>query len=487
MQFIWKYIDDFVGKGLEWHVIVELMIYASATLIPMALPLAILLSSIMTFGSLGENYELVALKSAGISLQRIMLPLIILTTFISVLAFYFSNNVMPIVSLKFNALLYDVQNQKPQLTIKEGIFNIDIEGFSMKVEKKDNKKNIMYDILIYDHRNFTGNRRVTIAKSGTMNLSKDKKFLVMTLFDGSSYEESDDRNKKSYEKSYPHKREKFEEQRILINLSELGFKRTSENLFSSNCQMLTLRQLNYTIDSLKNNFTNSRNTFTSNLFKTTFFRKESEATGIAPNAGVVRGSLNKVVLKVQRKELDIKNSLLKHDTIKKYASGKINIDSLFTKIEEKQRTQILDYAANQARAAKSYITTSTEEMNFRLKNIKKHEIELHRKFTLSFACMVLFFIGAPLGAIIRKGGLGMPVVVSVLFFIIYYVISISGEKFVREEMLTAAQGMWLSSAILLPLGIFLTYKAANESAIMNPDAYFSYIKRVFRKRKNTQS
>ncbi|HBX50053.1 MAG: hypothetical protein A2275_13020 [Bacteroidetes bacterium RIFOXYA12_FULL_35_11] len=480
MQFLWKYIDDIVGKGLEWYVILELLLYTSATLVPMALPLAILLSSIMTFGNLGENYELVALKSSGLSLTRIMMPLIILSVFISGIAFFFSNNIMPLANLKFNALLYDVRNQRPQLTIKEGIFNNDIEGYSIKVGKKDNNKNMLYDILIYDHKNSMGNKRVTVAKSGSMIMTNNKQYLILTLYDGVAYEEGNEREKKKYEKSLPHQREKFAEQTVMIELAGFRFSRTSENLFNNNYQMFSLRQLTIAIDSLYIGIDKSYSQLSQNLIRNTFFRKEflQDADGI--KAGML-GALN-----VSKKNIEdsLKIKKEKKEILQKiYFTGKINIDSIYSNMDTKRRSEILDYAANASRNTKTYLNSSAEEFKFRLKNIRRHEIEWHRKFTLSFACMVLFFIGAPLGAIIRKGGLGMPVVVSVFFFIVYYVISISGEKMVREEMLTTFQGMWLSSAVLLPLGIFLTYKAANESVMMNPENYLAGIKKFFRKNK----
>lgn len=481
LQFLWKYIDDIVGKGLEWYIIVELLLYTSATLVPMALPLAILLSSIMTFGSLGENYELVALKSAGISLQKIMLPLIVLSLCISVMAFFFTNNVMPVANLKFNALLYDIQNKKPQLSIKAGIFNQDIEGFSMKIGRKDNIKNVMYDIMIYDHRENSGNRTVTIAKSGTMSMSKERRYLVMTLFNGYRYSEQNDREKEKYERSYPHQREKFEEQRILIDLSSFKFTRSNENLFNNNYQMFTIRQLDHAIDSLYRHFEAQQKAFIEGFRKNTILRDLQNN----PDDRRDIGKINFAGFPVNPgKSPDSADNRVKEKASAIMAANvKVNVDSLFDTLGPSQRNQMIDYAANLARNTKSYVDNTTREFDYRVKNLIRHEIEWHRKFTLSFACLVLFFIGAPLGAIIRKGGLGMPMVISVVFFIIYYVISITGEKFVREELITPFQGMWLSSAILLPLGVFLTYKAANESTVMNPEMYLNPFKQLFRKKK----
>lgn len=473
MQFLWKYIDDIIGKGLEWYVITELLLYTSATLVPMALPLAILLSSIMTFGNLGENYELVALKSAGISLQRIMLPLIIVSVFISVLAFYFSNNVMPIANLKFNALLFDVRNQRPQLTIKEGIFNNDIEGYSIKVQRKDNVNNTLHDIIIYDHKAGNGNKRVTIAESGTMILTKDKQYLILTLKNGYVYEEAEpQQNKKN---SLPHQREKFEEQTVNLELTGFRFSRTSENLFNNNYQMFSVKQLSFAIDSLKDALKKNMAHIATSLSGNTYFKEEQ----VMPvQAAVITPDISKGKSLITGKDT-LRTIVAKPATpIVKIGNTKYNIDSLYQAIEYNKHIETIDLAINNSRATKSFISSSKEEFELRKKNIRRHEIEWHRKFTLSFACMVLFFIGAPLGAIIRKGGLGMPMVVSVILFIIYYVISISGEKFVREEVLLSYQGMWLSSAILLPFGIFLTYKAANESTLLDTDSYKQFFKKL---------
>ncbi len=484
LQFLWKYIDDIVGKGLEWHIIAELLLYTSATLVPMALPLAILLSSIMTFGSLGENYELVALKAAGISLQKIMFPLVILSIMISVLAFFFTNNVMPRANLKFNALLYDIQNKKPQLSIKEGIFNQDIEGFSIKIGRKDNVKNVMYDMMIYDHRNNSGNKTVTIAQSGTMNMSKDRHYLVMTLQNGCTYEEQNDKEKQKYEKTLPHQRQKFEEQRVLLDLSGLKFTRSNENLFNNNFQMFTIKQLNRAMDSLKKYFDERRAAFVDGFIKSTILKKVQDSPDMESAEMPARNPTDSnAISPIKIKKITSASK----DTFSKVTPININVDSLYKSLKVSQRQQIADYAANLARSVKTYVNAASNDFDFKTKNLLRHEIEWHRKFTLSFACLVLFFIGAPLGAIIRKGGLGMPMVISVVFFIIYYVISITGEKFVREEVISPLAGMWLSSFILLPLGVFLTYKAANESVLMNPALYISSMKQFFSKKPKKQN
>ncbi|KAB2869324.1 MAG: YjgP/YjgQ family permease [Bacteroidales bacterium] len=446
MQFLWKYIDDLVGKGLEWNVIVELLIYASAGLVPMALPLATLLASLMTLGNLGENNELLAMKSAGISLPRIMVPLIFVTIFISVGAFFFSNNILPYTNLKISTLLYSVKQQKPELIIKEGVFTNLIEGYSIKVADKDPKTSLLKRVLIYDHSTDVGNNSVTYADSGYMKPTSDQKFMVATLFSGYTYKEVAESkgSRKTTTGKLPAQKQKFEKQVIVFELRGFGLQRADESFFKDSYQVLNLSQLSATKDSLSAALDIQSQAFSTNISKNSLMRN--------PN-------------------WYIRNTPVE-------PTYKINIDSLYTALPKSQQQIAVQRALDYARSSKSYITSTKEEFFHKKKYIARHQIEWNRKFTLSFACFVFFFIGAPLGAIIRKGGLGMPVVISVLFFIVYYIITISGEKFARELMWDPAMGMWVSSFILLPLGIFLSYKATNDSAIMNADFYIEAAKKL---------
>lgn len=450
MQFLWKYIDDLVGKGLEIHIIAELLLYASASLVTLALPLSVLLSSIMTFGNLAEHNELMSIKSAGISLVRIMNPLIIFIFFISIGAFFFSNNVMPFTNLKMGALLYDVRHQRPEVSVKEGIFSDALEGYSIKVTRKSKKTSMLYQILIYDHTEKEGNRIVTVADSGNMEVTKDGKFMILTMYHGTSYNEVVEEKRKKDEKEYPHRIDKFDTQRILIDMSDLGFERTDENLFKKHYQMLNLDQLKYAVDSLTTNYTKKEESFVATLKKGNYFKRLVDTKN--DSAWYSKDSLN---------------------------IASLNIDSLFHTLSEMNQKQVFSNARNYAHSAQSYVTNSVSEFDHKMKFIKRHEIEWHRKFTLSLACLLLFFIGAPLGAIIRKGGLGMPVVVSVFFFVLYYVITITGEKYAKIGAWPAWLGMWISAFILLPIGVFLTYKAVNDSVILNIETYFEPFKRFF--------
>lgn len=450
MQFLWKYIDELVGKGLDFSVIAELMLYASATLVPMALPLAVLLSSIMTFGNLAENNELMAIKSAGINLFRIMLPLIVFSIFVSYGAFLFSNHVMPYTNLKMGTLLYDVRKQKPEISIKEGVFSDALEGYVIKVASKNKNTSMLYNLMIYNHTEKNGNRKVTIADSATMKLTSDNKYIILTMYHGTSYDEILEKNKSRNKKKYPHQLTTFTKQRILIDMSGLGFKRTDENLFKHNYQMLNLSQLETAIDSLNKNYDKRKSVFITNLETRNFFKK-----------------LNYSQSDSNWFKQDKKN--LEH----------LNIDSLFNSLPLREKHMVFENAKSYIRNSQSYVSSIAGEFSGKQKWIRRHEIEWHRKFTLAFACLLLFFIGAPLGAIIRKGGLGMPVVISVLFFVIYYVITISGEKAAKVGNLSVWFGMWLSAMILFPLGIFLTYKAATDSVILNIDTYLKPIKKLF--------
>jgi lipopolysaccharide export system permease protein len=444
MQFLWKYIDDLIGKGLEFSVIAELLLYTSAGLVPLALPLAILLSSLMTFGNMGENFELTALKSAGISLQRIMSPLILLTIIISIGAFYFSNNVLPYTNLKMRSLLWDVQQQRPEMQIREGIFYNGIDNYRIKIADRNYRTNMMYDIKIYDHSDKRGNTKVTVADSGFMRITQDKGFLVTTLFNGSNYQEMEDRARQKKDRTFPHRMDIFTEQTLHIELSGFDLQRTDEELFRQNSQMMNLSQLDSTTDSLSQVFSKDVKEHTENILISSFFKRESYM-------GINGGDTQKPA----------------------------DIWTLEEDQEYEQRRRALDQAAVEARMVRNKIISTKTQFEWRNKVIRRYEMEWHRKFTLSFACFIFFFIGAPLGAIIRKGGLGMPVVISVLFFVLYYVIDISAQKFVKELVIPAFPGMWISSIILLPAGIFLTYKATTDSVIMNTETYSNFFKQRF--------
>ncbi len=452
MQFLWKYIDDMVGKGLETHVIAELLMYTSASLVPMALPLAVLLASIMTFGNLAEYNELLALKSAGIPLQKIMAPVMLLTVIITISAFLFNNNVLPYTNLKFRSLLYDIQRQNPELQIKVGVFDNTLEGYSIRIEDRDIKTNLLKKIRIYDHTDRMGNVTVTLADSGYMRMTSDERFLVLTLYNGHTYTEMQKKRQKAKEKTYPHRRDKFEMQEMIIELTDFGLERTDENLFKSSYQMMNLKQLTYFEDSIENEIRKGQRSLDKTLERSSYYKQKDYL----------------------KKNKNINDSLPQ-------PAGEVktfHLDSALMEMSKEEKERILNQALNLTRTTINFINNTHVNVDNKVRRLRKYEIEKHRKFTLSLACLFFFFIGAPLGAIIRKGGLGMPVVVSVAFFLLYYIISLTTEKFVRESVLSAFTGMWISSFLIIPLGVFLTYKASTDSVIMNIETYFSFFKRL---------
>ncbi len=443
MQFLWKYVDDLVGKGLEWYIIGELLFYAAVTFIPMALPLAILLSSIMTMGKLGETYELVALKSAGISLRKIMYPLIIISGFFVIAAFYFSNNVLPVANLKMGSLLYDIRHQRPAFNIIEGVYYKGIDNYVIRAEEKGSDGSTLREVKIYDHTERRGNVNVTFAESAHMKTTDDKRFLVMTLHNGFNYQDIKTGNPR--DPARPFQRTYFNKQIKKFDLSDFDLSRTDKDAFRSNFQMLSLDQLTLFIDSLNNHIDDTKKKLQNDYLKRLSYFNDLDSTLLS----------------------------------------RVDIDTIFN-TEESYKSElkipnklILSHAKTTIRSQKDRVRFSHEDIRHRNRRLARYEIEYHRKFTLSFACLILFLIGAPLGAIIRKGGFGLPMIVSVLFFVVFHVTSMTGEKFVREGVVSAFQGMWAASAMLLPVGVWLTYKATTDSALLDTDAYLLKLKRIF--------
>ena len=434
MQFLWKYVDDLMGKGLEWYVLVELLTYATASFVPLALPLAILLSSIMTMGSLGENSELVPMRSAGLGLGRILSPLFLTSTALAIGSFFFSNDLLPVANLKFRSLLWDVTEKKPTLNLKPGIFYNGIDGFSIRVQDKDPDTGMLTDVLIYDHRAaFQGNRTVIRAQSGTMRRSTDGHFLVLTLKDGHFY---DEHSPASGDKGlYPMMRGSFVEDEVRFDLSGLGLRRTDEDLFKDHYKMMTMGQLQVSEDSLLKRIEARREEQVKHLSNgLQFFRPTTQSTLPPPPAR--------------------------------------SWNAMQASLTPEMRNGIYDVAMNIVPSDLSQIDRGLEELKGRQEQVSRHRIEWHRKPMLAITCIIFFLIGAPLGAIIRKGGMGLPVVFAIVFFLIFHIVSFSMEKLVIAGGIEAWPGMWIASLVLLPIGLFLSWKAATDSPLLDADAYY---------------
>lgn len=436
MQFFWLYIDDFVGKGLGTNVIFEFIFYQSAVLVPLALPLAVLLSSLMTFGNLGESFELVAIKSAGISLLRFMRPLFFISLIISGIAFTFSNYVIPVANLKSRTLLADIVYAKPAFDLKEGVFYDKISGFSIKIGKKEANDSVIRDVIVYEQGNPLQDNFM-IAKSGVMRVTEDKRFLEFNLKDGWRYQERGNVYEKNNSEFI---RMGFKEYKKQFDLSTLGFSsRTADSVNKNNERMYSMRQLDKAIDSLtKENRLMKEQTekdllqqFQFAAFLDTVWAKQPVADSI------------------KKKKIKSFNDLLPD-------SARASVD------------QNVKSAASSVRITAESLTAT---LNDKEKNLRRHKIEWHRKISLSLACLVLFLIGAPLGSIIRKGGLGTPLIFAIIFFMVFYFSSTTGEKFAKENTLTPFTGMWLATFVLIPIGLFLTYKAMRDSQLFNKEVY----------------
>ncbi len=454
MQFLWRYIDELVGKGLETKVLAEFLLYSSASTVSMALPLAVLLSSLMTFGNLAENLELLAFKSSGVSLLRIMAPLVIIVVFITIGAFFFANNVMPVSNLKLMSLLHDIRRQRPQLQIQPGIFDNTMEGFSIRVGDQDNKTSLLKNIWIYDHTDKKGNIKVTVADSGYMKMSQDEKHLALILYSGHSYVEMQKLQKRNAPKSYPQRRDSFAKQEMLLEMTGFSLSRSDQSLWKNSYSMLNLKQLNHFQDTLT---------------------EDIEKVFTSVNNLVDRSTSKNVRTNIKKPVKTIDSTNLAGMSPVYY---KIDFDSAYNSLNKLQKNRAISQAINLARSSKAFVTTNATSVDYKTKRLRRYQIEKHRKFALSLSCLIFFFIGAPLGAIIRKGGLGVPVIVSVLFFLVWYMISITGEKFVREDYISPFLGMWISSFILIPLGLFLSYKASTDSVILNIESYFTFFKKM---------
>ena len=427
MQFLWRYIDDLVGKGLELRIILELFFFAAMGLLQMSLPLAVLCSSIFAYGSMGDTNELIAIKSAGVSLSRIMLPLIVFNVILMAGAFVYANNVLPYSNLRLWSLMFDVRNQRPEMNIKEGIFFDGIDQVRLKISSKNTETNMMYDMMIYDHRNNAGNTSVIIADSATMKVTDDKRYLVLTLYSGESYEDVIERGSiDEYRKKRPFRQYSFDKQQVLFELEDYAFSRTNVELFKHNSQMQNVVQLDYMIDSLRLNYKGHN----SRCFTQFYINNVYKAKANGDSLGVMVG-----------------------------------VDTLYANMSQEEKLSVAMKALNSARTAESYLLATIEPTISQEQGLNKFRIEWHKKFTLGFVCIIMFFVGAPFGALVRKGGFGVPVIASFIFYLMYYVLTMIAEKSVKAATISAWFGMWYPIVIIFLIGVYLTYLAVNDRGL----------------------
>lgn len=451
MQFVWLHVRDLVGKGVELSVLAEFFVYAVASVVPLALPLAVLLASLITFGNLGEKVELTAMKAAGISLFRIIRPLVVAILFICLGAFFFSNNILPVSQVKLWTLIFSLRQKSPELDIPEGEFYDGIHGFKIYVRHKDPRRAMLYDMMLYDYSKGFRDATVMVADSGKIVFSDDKQYLMLHLYSGESFENLNRKQQRATgtTQNIPYRRESFAHKQILIDFNtELN--RMDESVLADQHVSKNTMQLIHSIDSVNNLSKEKGGEQSRQMVDTRFLGRDRHSADDNDRIW----------------ELATERASQQPGWLQSH-----NPDSLFATLSNIDKERVLNIALDRARSQRDQIDYNAIVLDDYQRYIRRHEIELHRKFTLAFACLIFFFIGAPLGAIIRKGGLGTPVIISVVMFIIYYIIDNTGYKMAREALWPCWAGMWLSSFVLLPIGIFLTYKAATDSALFNPEAW----------------
>ena len=440
LQFLWLYIDELVGKGLSLGVIFEFLAWGSGTLIPMTLPLATLLASIMTLGTLGEHNELLSMKAAGISLGRILTPLIFVSVFIVVGAFLASNNLIPVSYQKIYALRDDIGRTKEEIKIPTGTFYDGIDGYILRVDHRDEETSMMYDLMVYDHTGNKGNTNLTVADSGSMFLTADKTNMIFTLYNGRTYDET---NQIAFRDTVLDQSIiSFDSQKLMIPLEDYGFTRSEEGRFGNEIMAKNLATLHRDRDTLATEYEVAFNS----LFRRFIYSCELRR-------------VSQLATTVQKKEL-----------------GVFDLEGLYAAQDSSEHFDRIHEIPSKIDQAIVAVEAAQREAFHYVDPMRKMKIEMFRKFTLSLACLIFFFIGAPLGAIIRKGGLGTPVIISILFFVIYWVVDISGKKLARDGALSPFAGAFISTFVLAPIGVFLTWKSTKDSAIFKLESYKLFFK-----------
>ena len=445
MQFLWKYVDEMVGKGLEISVLAQFFFYSGLTLIPVSLPLAILLAALMTFGNFGERFELLSMKAAGIPLLRIIRPLIIFCAMLGCISFYFQNVIAPTAQLKLLTLLVSMKQTSPELDIPEGVFYSDIEGYNIYVKHKDRETGIMKDLLIYDLSDGFENAHIIWASEGKMEMTEDKKHLYLHLYRGEQFENLKSQSIDS--KNVPYRRETFREKHLMIEFDG-GFDMVDGSYLSDRSDSKDMAAIDHSIDSLN-------------------FRADS-----------IGRSMYKQIKVQTYKTITVS----KKDSIR-IASNElpslINTDSLLATYSLAQKSEIVNNSSQTVSRLSMEWEQKGKQMKDTDKKIRSHQADWHKKFTLSISCLIFFFIGAPLGAIIRKGGLGLPVVISVIIFVLYYIIDSGSTRVAKSGEMNMILGVWMSTLVLAPIGAFFTYKSNKDSIVFNLEVYTNFFRWLF--------
>jgi lipopolysaccharide export system permease protein len=505
MQSLWKYLPELVGKGIEFLVILEFITYLIPHIIPFALPLTILISSIMTFGNLGERYELVAIKSAGIGLVKMMMPLTLIMVLLAGATFYSANVLIPKANLQWGALLYDMVQKKPAMNISDGVFFKGIDGYAIRVGKKHKDNKTLEDILIYTRADDNLTNNVIIAKMGFMDYTEDKNFLLLELYDGKQYNEMV--KAKDYHKTMPHNVMKFEKYFLAIDLSDLELSRTNPQDFRDDYRMLGIKQLNIKLDSFdklivrrkmylngymapffhfEEDSTKSHqygfDTMDLRPYSLTIgeFEKVEEVAKVLPN-GPVADSIVKPQVFSER-DIPFSRNLEIPDTLSSVSQETLKRKKA-KKEEKPMDALVLALAIRNARNLHSEVENAKSNIDNIYSTRARYDIEKQNKYALAFSCLLLFFVGAPLGAIIRRGGFGLPLVLAIVLFIVYYIINEIGAKMARQGVFDVWVGVWLSTLVLLPVAIFLTVKANSDSKLFDMDSYKMFFNKIFRWRK----
>jgi lipopolysaccharide export system permease protein len=428
MQYLWRYVDDLIGKGLEMSVVLELLFYASSGMVIMAAPLAVLLSSLMTFGSLGEQYEIIAMKSAGISIKKLILSLALFSLLISFGTFWFSDRIAPKAFFKMRSLLRNIRDQKPALSIEEGVFYNGFDNFSIRVGKKGRNNMDIYDVLLFDHTKYQGSTTFTYAKRGKMQLTDDQMYMLFFLYDGFLWDESSNSKTSS---TNPLLRSTFSEQYKRFDISSFKFEKSDDNFYTRNHQALSNAKLKKEIDSLILSVENNNNDIMSSFLSSCYY---------------------------------LKNFVYSDEVASQEA---VSSNMSYSKLSTNEKTETFHKMAALKNDFKTGLSMNRDYKKYLYFNISSNQVEWLRKYVFSVACILFFFIGAPLGSIIRKGGIGVPLIITVTFFTSYFMLSIFGEKIAKGGAVPVWFGMWLPTFILIPVCVFLTYQASVDSALLS--------------------